>query len=67
VAYVGLDLNSDTRPVLKCAREDEIVNTLCHRSYTHCVSLVTGETSIVYFTLRSSGFVLGIVNRYHGN
>jgi hypothetical protein len=32
----------------------------------HSHGLVTGETSVVYFTMHSSGFILGIVNRYHG-
>jgi hypothetical protein len=37
-------------PVLKWACTDGIVNTLPHRSYTQCMDLVTGETSVVYFT-----------------
>jgi hypothetical protein len=45
-------------PVLKWARADGIVNTLCHRSYTQCADLVTGETSVVYFTW--------VANRYYG-
>jgi hypothetical protein len=32
----------------------------------HCNGLVTVETSVVYFTLRSSGFIPGIANRYYG-
>jgi hypothetical protein len=37
-------------PVLKWACADGIVATLSHRSYTQCTNLVTGETSVVYFT-----------------
>jgi hypothetical protein len=44
-----LTLHSEI-PLLKWARADGIVSTLCHRSYTQCASLVTGETSVVYFT-----------------
>jgi hypothetical protein len=43
-------LTNSEIPVLKWARADGIVSTLCHRSYTQCASLVTGETSVVYFT-----------------
>jgi hypothetical protein len=32
----------------------------------HSHGLVTGETSVVYFTMHSNGFILGIANRYHG-
>jgi hypothetical protein len=35
-------------------------------SYMHCNGLVTGETSVVHFTLHSSGFILGIANRCYG-
>jgi hypothetical protein len=42
------------------------VNTLSDRSFPQCMNLVTGEMSVVYFTLRSSGPILGIANRYYG-
>jgi hypothetical protein len=32
----------------------------------HSHGLVTGETAVVYFTMHSSGFILGLTNRYHG-
>jgi hypothetical protein len=37
-------------PVLKWTCANGIVNTLSLRSYTQCMGLVTGETSVVYFT-----------------
>jgi hypothetical protein len=42
------------------------VSTMSHGSFLHCDVLVTGETSVSVFTMHSSGFILGIANRYHG-
>jgi hypothetical protein len=39
---------------------------MSHRSSMRCDGLVTGETFVVHFTLRNSGFILGVANRYYG-
>jgi hypothetical protein len=48
---------------LKWADADGRGDTMSHRLSMHCDGLVTGETSVVHFTLHSSGFILGIANR----